>query len=170
MTALVFVDTNVLLYARDGSETAKRARAQAWLEHLWQERLGRTSMQVLSEYYVNLKRLGGSRLPAEEAWERVSRYFAWTPQAADEALLRLSRQIERRHRISWWDSMVVGAAQLQDCSLLLTEDLQDGAVFGGVRARSPFTLALEERAAVYTVRPVPATRHRAPGRPRRRGT
>src|SRR3990172_13330081 len=64
--------------------------------------------------------------------------------------------------------MVVGAAQLQDCSLLLTEDLRDGAVFGGVRVRSPFTLALEERAAVYAVRPVPATRHRAPGRPRRR--
>ena len=162
MTALVFVDTNVLLYARDESETAKRARAQAWLEHLWQER------QVLSEYYVNLKRLGGSRLPADEAWERVSRYFAWTPLAADEALLRLSRQIERRYRISWWDSMVVGAAQLQDCSLLLTEDLRDGAVFGGVRVRSPFTLALEERAAVYAARPVPATRHRAPGRPRRR--
>jgi predicted nucleic acid-binding protein len=168
MTALVFVDTNVLLYARDDSEPGKRPRAQAWLEHLWQERLGRTSMQVLSECYVNLKRLGGPRLTPEEAWERVARYFAWKPLAADEALLRRARQVEQRYRLSWWDSMVVGAAQMQDCGLLLTEDLQDGAVFGGVRVRSPFTLAVEERAAVYAVRPVPATRHRAPGRPRRR--
>jgi predicted nucleic acid-binding protein len=140
MGALVFVDTNVLLYARDVSEPAKRPRAQAWLEHLWRERLGRTSMQVLSECYVNLKRVGGPRLTAEEAWERVTRYFAWKPLPADEALLRRARDIEQRYRLGWWDSMVVGAAQMQDCALLLTEDLQDGAVLGGVRVRSPFTL------------------------------
>ena len=167
MSALVFVDTNVLLYARDDSEPAKRPRAQAWLEHLWQERLGRTSMQVLSECYVNLRRKGGTRLTAEEAWERVTKYFAWKPLPADESLLRRARDIEQRYRLSWWDSMVVGAAQMQDCALLLTEDLQDGAAFGGVRVRSPFTLALEERAAAYAARPVPAPRHRPRGRPKR---
>lgn len=167
MSALVFVDTNVLLYARDDSEPAKRPRAQAWLEHLWQKRLLRTSMQVLSECYVNLRRKGRTRLTAEEAWERVTRYFAWKPLPADESLLRRARDIEQRCRLSWWDSMVVGAAQMQDCALLLTEDLQDGAAFGGVRVRSPFTLALEERAAAYAARPVPAPRHRPRGRPKR---
>ncbi len=167
MTALVFVDTNVLLYACDDSEPAKRPHAQAWLEHLWRERLGRSSMQVLSEYYVNLKRKGGTRLTAGEAWERVTRYFAWKPLPADEALLQRAREIEQRYRLSWWDSMVVAAAQLQDCALLLTEDLQDGAVFGSVRVRSPFTLAVEERAAAYAARPVPVSRHRPRGRPKR---
>jgi hypothetical protein len=61
--------------------------------------------------------------------------------------------------------MVVGAAQLQDCALLLTEDLQDGAVFGGVTVRSPFTLAAEEPPAGYAVTPVPRSRHRPRGRP-----
>ena len=167
MSVLVFVDTNVLLYARDDSESAKRPLAQAWLEHLWRERLGRTSMQVLSECYVNLKRVGGPRLTAEEAWDRVARYFTWKPLPADEALLRRARQIEQRYRLGWWDSMIVGAAQIQDCALLLTEDLQDGAIFGGVRVRSPFTLAVEERAAVYEARPVAAPRHRPRGRPKR---
>lgn len=167
MGALVFVDTNVLLYARDVTEPAKRPRAQAWLEHLWRERLGRTSMQVLSEYYFNLKRVGGPRITAEEAWERVTRYFAWKPLPADEALLRRARDIEQRYRLGWWDSMVVGAAQMQDCALLLTEDLQDGAVLGGVRVRSPFTLAVEERAAAYVARAVSAPRHRPRGRPQR---
>ena len=92
MTALVFVDTNVLLYAQDESEPAKRPRAQAWLEHLWQERLGRTSMQVLSECYVNLKRMAGPRLVPHEAWESVSRYFAWKPLASDDAPLRRARK------------------------------------------------------------------------------
>jgi predicted nucleic acid-binding protein len=48
-TALVFVDTNVFLYARDAGEPTKQPRAAAWLEQLWRERSGRTSMQVLSE-------------------------------------------------------------------------------------------------------------------------
>lgn len=167
MSALVFVDTNVLLYAQDESEPAKRPRARAWLEHLWRERLGRTSMQVLSECYVNLKRVTGSQLTPEEAWERATSYFAWKPLQADEALMRRAWEIEQRYRINWWDCMVVGAAQIQDCGLLLTEDLQDSAIFGTVVVRSPFTLSVEERAAAYVARPSPAPRHKSRGRPRR---
>jgi len=65
MTAPVFVETNVLVYARDAGSAAKQARAAAWLEILWREQVGRTSMQVLSEYYVTLTRKldPGSPLP-----------------------------------------------------------------------------------------------------------
>jgi hypothetical protein len=63
--------------------------------------------------------------------------------------------------------MVVGAAQLQDCAILLTEDLQDGAVFGGVTARSPFTLAAGGSAAAYVAGPGAKSRHRSRGRPKR---
>jgi hypothetical protein len=63
--------------------------------------------------------------------------------------------------------MVVGAAQLQDCALLLSEDLHDGAVFGGVTVRSPFTLAAEEPRAQYAATPAARSRHRPRGRPKR---
>ena len=56
MTAPVFVDTCVFLYAHDESEPDKRPRARTWLEHLWQEMAGRTSIQVLSEYYLTVSR------------------------------------------------------------------------------------------------------------------
>ena len=46
--------------------------------------------------------------------------------------------------------MIVAAAQLQGCVLLLTEDLQDGAVFGAVTVRSLFTLQARQ-AAVFAV-------------------
>ena len=65
--------------------------------------------------------------------------------------------------------MVVAAAQLQGCALLLTEDLQDGAVYGGVTVRSPFTLDVREPAPAYTVAPLPNPRHRGRGRPRKAG-
>jgi len=74
---------------------------------------------------------------------------------------------ELRHRLSAWDSMVVGAAQLQDCALLLTEDLQDGAAFGGVTVRSPLTLDVREPAGAYAAAPAARSRHRPRGRPQR---
>jgi predicted nucleic acid-binding protein len=163
----VFADANFLLYVRDEREPAKQARASAWHESLWQEGLGRTSMQVVSEYYVNLKRMAGSRMTQDDAWTHASRYLAWNPRAIDEEVLRTARQVERRYRISWWDSMIVAAAQLQDCALLLTEDLQDNGVYGTVTVRSPFTLEVREAAVTYAVQPRAASPHRHRGRPRR---
>jgi hypothetical protein len=81
-------------------------------------------------------------------------------------LLRRAREIERRYQISWWDSMVVAAAQLQHCVILLTEDLQDGMAFGTLAVRSPFSAVLEEPPAQYdAARAHPL--HRPRGRPRR---
>jgi len=171
MTALHFVDANVFLYASSDNEPVKQARARAWLEHLWQEERGRTSIQVLSEYHVNLKKRSGQRVPDQEAWARVAKYLAWKPQPVDETLFRQAREVEQRWRISWWDSMVVAAAQMQYCHLLLTEDLQDGMKFGSVTVRSPFTLEVREAAANYAVAYAETRRtaspHRPRGRPRR---
>ena len=165
MTAPVFVDTNVLLYARDASEPAKQPRADEWLRHLWREQLGRTSVQVLSEYYVNVTRKLDPGLSGEEAWDDVRALLTWRPQAIDAPLIVHGREIERRYQLSWWDSLVIAAAQAQGCALLLSEDFQDGAVYGGVAVRSPFTLALGEDAAVYTVA-ARAESRRPRGRPR----
>jgi len=167
MTAAVFVDTNVLLYACDQSETVKRTRAKAWLDHLWRERLGRTSIQVLSEFYCNATRKLRPGMTPADAWGRIQTYFAWAPQPIDQALLARAHEVEQRYHLNWWDGMVVGAAQLQGCTVLLTEDLQDGAVFGAVTVRSPFTLDVREPAAAYTALPIAGPRHRPRGRPKR---
>jgi len=164
MTGLCFVDANVLVYSRDPRDPGKQARANAWLDHLWRRQTGRMSVQVISESYWTLKRLGGN---PEELWARVAKYFAWKPLPVDEALLQKAHGVESRYRLSWWDSLIVAAAQLQDCSVLLTEDLHDGAVFGTLVVRSPFTLAVEQAPAAYGVMPQLASLHRPRGRPRR---
>jgi predicted nucleic acid-binding protein len=167
MTALLFVDANVFLYAYDRSEATKQSRAAAWLEYLWRERIGRTSTQVLSEVYVNLTRKPRARFSAEHSWPLVASYFEWDPLPVGENVMRRAREIEARWRISWWDSMVVAAAQLQDCEILLTEDLQDGGAYGSVTVRSPFTLEVRQPVASYAVAPLAARLHRPRGRPRR---
>jgi predicted nucleic acid-binding protein len=168
MTAPCFVDANVFVYARDARDAVKQARAVDWLAHLWRDRAGRTSMQVLAEYYVVVTRKLAAHVASEDAWDDVSALFAWGPQPVDAALLRRAREVEQRWCLSWWDSMVVAAAQLQDCALLLTEDLQDGAQFGAVTVRSPFTLDVREAAAAYAALPPAVPRHRPRGRPAKR--
>jgi predicted nucleic acid-binding protein len=163
----IFADTNLLLYVRDAREPVKQARAAAWHDRLWRDGTGRTSAQVISEYYVNVRRDTRARMSAEQAWSDASRYLAWKPRAIDDEVLNTGREIERRYRISWWDSLIVAAAQLQGCELLLTEDLQDGMSFGSVTVRNPFTLAVEQPAARYAAPPMLARLHRPRGRPRR---
>ncbi|HSS69112.1 MAG TPA: PIN domain-containing protein [Casimicrobiaceae bacterium] len=167
MTAAVFVDTNVFVYARDVRETLKQPRATSWLEHLWRRQLGRTSVQVLVEYYATVTRKLDPGLPPAVAWDDLSHLMAWRPQPSDEALLKRGRDIELRYRLSWWDSLIVAAAQLQGCALLLSEDLQDGGDYGGVTVRNPFKLEVGEPAATYAVSAVPTRRHPSRGRPKR---
>ena len=164
MTAAVFVDTNVFVYARDASERVKQPRARQWLEHLWAGRSGRTSMQVVSEYYVIVtSKL--AVLSADEAWSDVAEMLAWNPQPIDEDLIRRSREVQRRHRLDWWDSLIIAAAQLQGCALLLSEDFRDGGVYGNVTVRSPFTLAAHEPLAAYGSPPKQG--HPPRGRPKK---
>jgi predicted nucleic acid-binding protein len=165
--ALVFVDTNILIYSRDSRNATKQTLAHEWLQQLWRNRTGRTSVQVLSEYYVNVTRKLKPGLSPQIAWDDVEALQAWKPQAIDVALLNRSRNVERLHRLSWWDSMIVAAAQEQRCTLLLSEDLSHGTHYGDVKVCNPFRLGVSEAAATYAVRRLAATpRYRRPGRPR----
>jgi predicted nucleic acid-binding protein len=164
MTGKVFVDTNLLVYARDLDSHSKQTIAADWLAMLWRDQNGRTSIQVLNEYYVTVTRKRKPGLPADEAWADVHSYLAWQPQVIDAELLRLGRELERRYLLSWWDSLIVGAAQVQQCTLLLTEDLQDGMSFGTVTVRNPFRLKMSEPIPTYHVSPAP---YRGRGRPAR---
>ena len=84
---------------------------------------------------------------ADEAWEDVQALMCWNPQPIDRDLMTGAREIARRHGLSWWDSLVVAAAQAQQCAVLLSEDLHAGADYGGVAVRSPFDQRVSEPAA-----------------------
>lgn len=82
----IFVDSNVLVYARDASEGEKQARADAWLSSLWRRRSGRISVQILHEFYVTVTRKLDPGLLPEEARRDVRDLFRWRPVVLDEAL------------------------------------------------------------------------------------
>jgi len=138
----VFVDTNVLLYALDESEPDKQPLADAWIRRLWERRAGRISVQVLQDFYVNAIGLDPGLAPTEARVE-VEAFAAWNPITNDSSLLRSAWEIEDRAGFSFWDSLIVAAAQRAGCDVLLTEDLQDGQVVDGLTVVDPFRHAPE---------------------------
>jgi predicted nucleic acid-binding protein len=141
MSATIFVDTNVFVYARDTAHAQKQEMAEEWANRLWREQSGRTSIQVLSELYVTLTRKLRPGLPADDAWEDVAALMAWDPAPMDKEALGRGREIFDRYNLSWWDSSIVATAQLQDCDILLTEDLQDGCASVTSPSKAPFNVA-----------------------------
>lgn len=135
----VFVDTNVLVYLRDSTNEEKQRRAAAWMSHLWEARTGRTSLQVLREYYVTVTSKLAPGLTVEEARDDVLALRAWRPLHPDLDLLEAAWAEEDRWGFSYWDSLIVAAARRLGCRALLTEDLQDGQDLDGLIVRSPFT-------------------------------
>ena len=138
MTAPVFVDTNVFVYLHDESDPRKRARAQDWIEFLVRQRAGRLSAQVLQEFYAVLTRKVRPAFKPAEARSIVRDLASWRPLPTDVAVLERAWNLESRYSLSWWDALIVAAAQTSRCGALLTEDLQDRQLFGHVRVVDPF--------------------------------
>lgn len=131
------MDTNILMYAHDPSAGVKRERARKVIEHLWQTGQGVISTQVLQEFCVNLRRKVSPPLPTDEIRHLLQDYTNWevvvnTPESVIQAL-----EIEVRHRISFWDALVLQAAETARASILYSEDLANGQRYGSVRVVNP---------------------------------
>lgn len=136
MTAPVFVDTNVLLYAIDKADMHKQQAAQKWRAELWRTRRGRINYQVLQEFYANV----AQKWPAlrDHARAEVRDLLAWRPLPVDHSVLELAWKVQDRYHLSFWDSLIVAGAKAASCRYLLTEDLQSGQDLSGVLVVSPF--------------------------------
>lgn len=141
--SIVFVDTNVLVYAEDRAHPAKHAVARGWLRALWLRRSGRMSTQVLNEFYSVATRKLKPAMPAGDARAEVRRYQRWQPWMIDHATVEAAWAVESRYGLSYWDALMVAAAQQQGCAALLTEDLQHDQVIDGVRILNPFIVGPE---------------------------
>jgi predicted nucleic acid-binding protein len=136
MTAPVFVDSNIFLYAVDDADPRKQRVARDWRAELWKSRLGRVSFQVLNEFYVNAVRL--KRGASDEARAEVRDLLAWNPVVVDAAVIERGWKLQDRYQLAFWDSLIVAAAKTASAGFLLTEDFQDGQTFDGVEVVNPF--------------------------------
>jgi predicted nucleic acid-binding protein len=132
-----FVDTNILLYAHDRSAGVKHERSRGLVERLWTSGEGVLSTQVLQELCINLRRKIARPLPAEEIRRIIQDYLSWevvvnSPKSVLDAL-----DIELRYQISFWDALVLQAAESSGAAVLYSEDLAAGQRYGAIQVVNP---------------------------------
>jgi len=131
-----FVDSNILLYYVDPAETAKQSRATEWMDALWTYGRGNLSWQVLHEFYSNATR----KLQMDPAGARriVERLVQWKPMDTSLILIRLAWRWMDVAQFSYWDALILAAAQHSGARYLLSEDFQAGRRFEDVEVVNPF--------------------------------
>lgn len=131
-----FVDTNVLLYSVDARQARKQEQARLWLEALWESGAGRLSWQVLHEFYANaVRKTGVAPGPAQKIVEAFAR---WRPVEMNLGLIQRGWHWMDKAGVSYWDSLILAAAEQAGCSWMLSEDFQSGRAYGSVTVINPF--------------------------------
>ena len=137
-----FVDTNVLLYSLDGVNRDKQRRASEWISFLWSTGSGVLSWQVLHEFYANATRKLG--LETEIARTQVRRFQSWEPLDTSFALVERAWYWLDSAGLSYWDGLILAAAERSGARYLLSEDFQANRQFHDVRIVNPFHLSPKE--------------------------
>ncbi|MDW7711695.1 MAG: PIN domain-containing protein [Deferrisomatales bacterium] len=133
-----FVDTNVLVYAHDTGQGVRHQPARALVERLWEDRSGVLSTQVIQELYVNLRRKAARPVPADEARRLVEDYLCWPLVVNDGNSILGALQLEQDHGISFWDALILDAANRSGARILYSEDLNHGQTYGATTVVNPF--------------------------------
>lgn len=131
----IFIDTNILVYSLDQFEPVKQKKCRSLLETLVDEFKGVISTQVLQEFYVTaVQKLGADPLLIKDilhAYERFEMVII-TPETIKEAI-----DCSIINRVSFWDALIIVAAESAQCEKLWSEDLNDGQIIRGVRIENP---------------------------------
>jgi predicted nucleic acid-binding protein len=136
MSGRSFFDTNVLVYTDDLDAPAKQERALEVLEQARLDGRGVLSTQVLQEYFVAATRKLG--VTPEIARRKVELFGRMDLVIVDAQDILAAIDLHRLHAIGFWDALVVRAARAGGCSVLYTEDLQDGWRIDGLEVVNPF--------------------------------
>jgi predicted nucleic acid-binding protein len=135
---MIFLDTNILVYAYDIEEETKHQKAKEILIDCWDNHSGTISTQVLQEFYVTVTRKLSKKLPAHEARAIIKDFLPWPIYQIEPANVVAASELGEKYGYSFWDSLIITAAQNTDAEILYSEDLQDGQQLNGLRIVNPF--------------------------------
>lgn len=138
MPAKCFVDTNVLIYAHDAASGSRHDRAKAVVATLWHEGGAVISTQVLQEFAVNIQKKTVSPPLPETLREWLADYLQWEVVVNDGPAVLEALGVQVRFQLSFWDALIVQAANAAQAQILYTEDLNHGQYYGSVLAQNPF--------------------------------
>ncbi|HEY0877831.1 MAG TPA: PIN domain-containing protein [Zeimonas sp.] len=133
-----FFDTNVLVYLFDADAPGKQSTARKLLAREASAGRAILSTQVLQEFFVAVTRKLAVPLAPDDAQRAVRRLADLSVVQVDPDLILSAISLGIRNSLSFWDSLIIRAAQRGGASILYTEDLQNGQEFDGLRIADPF--------------------------------
>ena len=137
MSAKSFVDTSILLKAHDSSAGQKHEVAKQLVADLWHTRAGVVSTQVLEEFSMAIRRANPD-ISVVQVAALVQNFSGWQVVVNNADSIVRALRIEARHKLSFWDALIVEAAQTAAAEVLYSEVLRDGQLYGSVCVVNPF--------------------------------
>lgn len=133
---LVFLDTNVLIYAAQRSDKVKQKKAQEIIKELTSKKQSVISTQVVSEFIAVAKR----KLECSDSSLRrlISQFTAFNVTPVDFPDTSRALEVSILNKISYWDALIVVSALKSKCSIICTEDLNSGHKIEGIEIFNPF--------------------------------
>ena len=133
-----FFDTNILIYASDRSAPEKQSQARRLLKNAIENETGVVSAQVLSEFFTVVTRRIQQPLSTQEAEQVIDQLAILPVVAVDLTLVRQAIGTCRQYKISYWDSLIIAAAERAGCTRIFSEDLNPGQTYHGIAVVDPF--------------------------------
>jgi len=131
----VFLDTNILVYSLDQSDAGKRKKCRELIKRLIGDSSGVISTQVMQEFFVAATaKLGADPLLAKDILRSLERFET---VVVSPLLIKEAIDCAIINRLSFWDALIVVAAESARCETLWTGDLNHGQIIRGVRIENP---------------------------------
>lgn len=134
-----FVDTNVLVYRKDRTNPSKQKQAQAWIEAAVARDALILSAQSLREYYWAVLRKERARAALAVLRGEILALDTYVPETLRVDPLGRAWEIQDRHRLSFWDSLLLASALVAGCRIFLSEDMNGGQSVDTLTIVNPFT-------------------------------
>jgi predicted nucleic acid-binding protein len=139
MSARFFLDTNVFVYTFDNSAPAKAKKAAHLIRRAVETGEGIVSYQVVQEFFnVALRRFSQPMTVAEAEQYLITVFRPLLAVHSSPAIYVEALRVLAKHRLAWYDSLIVASALEGRCAVLYTEDLQHGREIEGLRVENPF--------------------------------
>jgi predicted nucleic acid-binding protein len=138
MSDKVFLDTNILVCAYDENEPKKQQKAQDILTDGIEQESSFLSVQVLGEFFNVVTRYIPQPMSSDEALEIIDMLRIMPVQEIDLIMVKRAIDTHKTYKISYWDSLILSAAERAGCTMLFSEDLSDGQTYQNILVRNPF--------------------------------
>ena len=138
MNGKLFFDTNILIYAYDDHEPVKQATAQTLLSKTIENENGVLSVQVLGEFFNVVTRHIKNPMSSDEAWQIIATVSILPVQEMDLLMVGRAVATHKMYRISYWDALIIAAAERAGAEEIMSEDLNDGRFYHKIQVCNPF--------------------------------